>query len=540
VRIVNKNIKLALVFSAAIFLLLAVNINQHLRSFALVQYDDSYITYRYSQSLVTGNGLRFNLEDLSNSASSLSFALLLSTISYLTTSSNFPMISTLTNAAMVFVALTTINYYALRVSKNKVTGLLVGALSSACLVSSGYFQYWSVSGMETGFFIGLAIVLTVFLGINTNFGIKSSQILVTYLLLVVLTLTRVEGAIISFAISSLLMFTDRASGRLTLRINKWGLIAQTIVVTTFLGQMVFNKLYYGQVLSDPIIFKQLVQYYSRSQSEQFFLELFFLKTIIGAQVSILIVLFIGLLILFYKFGNKRLLSFIELAPAILFVTLFGYLVQVPFSDEYRYQLILLIPATVGILFYGVKFGNFVSNLNFERSIQLIFITFTISVIGTSHVQIESVTNSTSGLWYVQQARIDAGKWLEKNSEPGSWILAGDIGAISYFNPSNNFIDSAGLVNRDLLRVVSTGGNYGSEIVSREPDFVADTTGLAGQTASEYIFDNVESYYAPWKTNVFNSCKFENTFLKELQISFPKEVEKIPYISVYSVKLLNCR
>ena len=67
----------ALCVSLLVLPVFIVIANHYFHEFMLVQYDDSYITYRYARNFALGDGLRFNPGDDTNSASSLLFVLLL-------------------------------------------------------------------------------------------------------------------------------------------------------------------------------------------------------------------------------------------------------------------------------------------------------------------------------------------------------------------------------------------------------------------------------------------------------------------------------
>ena len=82
-----------------IFIVMA---NHYFHEFTLVQYDDSYITYRYARNFALGDGLRFNPGDNTNSASSLLFVLLLG-IGHLITRAPIELISTTINTLSLLI-----------------------------------------------------------------------------------------------------------------------------------------------------------------------------------------------------------------------------------------------------------------------------------------------------------------------------------------------------------------------------------------------------------------------------------------------------
>jgi hypothetical protein len=232
--------------------------NRHFHEFMLVQYDDSYITYRYAQSLALGDGLRFNPSDSTNSASSLLFVLLLSSLHWLT---RIPIekAATVINVFSLFTLISSVVYLILRRTKSWIAWIASIAVGLS-IASFGPLVYWTLSGMETTFFMAM-------LGLSTVLAIENSQrkseVWPPYfiVILALLAITRVEGVIAATGIGVLSAVVSLWNTKPT------GFSRLTIPVIAPVGafalQLLFYRAYYGSSISDPIYFKDKVRYYAR-------------------------------------------------------------------------------------------------------------------------------------------------------------------------------------------------------------------------------------------------------------------------------------
>jgi hypothetical protein len=75
---------------------------------------------------------------------------------------------------------------------------------------------------------------------------------------------------------------------------------------------------------------------------------------------------------------------------------------------------------------------------------------------------------------VQEARAQAGEWLQANADRSQWILSGDIGMIAYKAKDCKFIDQNGLTSPDVLAQYRLGGDISNVIKYKTPRYVADT------------------------------------------------------------------
>jgi hypothetical protein len=147
-----------------------------------------------------------------------------------------------------------------------------------------------------------------------------------------------------------------------------------------------------------------------------------------------------------------------------------------------------------------------------------------------------VSAYTSQQWwsYIQNSRIQAGKWLEINTPKNSRVLAADLGAIAYYNPSNVIIDGAGLVNQSLLDVIEKSESYSEYMQNSEIRYLVDGYSPNQPKAIEFIMNGLSGFYDPLKSQVYSTCSFEELFkLKELK-TFPENLSPDEEIVRYSI------
>jgi hypothetical protein len=503
--------------------------NHYFREFMLVQYDDSYITYRYAQSLALGDGLRFNPSDNTNSASSLLFVLLLSSLHWLT---RIPIekAATVINVFSLFTLISSVVYLILRRTKSWIAWVASIAVGLS-IASFGPLVYWTLSGMETTFFMAM-------LGLSTVLAIENSQRKSEVwppcfiVILALLAITRVEGVIAATGIGVLSavvsLWNTKPTGfrRLTIPV-----IAP---VGAFALQLLFYRAYYGSSISDPIYFKDKVRYYARVPEMAWDSIIGFMS---GSAAPFLYLALAGVLLSFVLLFRSRKfdLSFV-LIPAIFFA-LALFVLKSPHSDERRYELVLLVPLLIAIALF---FENLLKTKNLYRRLLSIgiFCVFGLYSVSVGLTESRQIASRTSTYMYVQRARADAGKWLEKNSPVGSRVVSADIGALSFYNPSNVYLDAAGLANRNQLRTVRNGGDVFLTMKNQSPTYLADTVGPDGVSAVETILSNPLGYYVE-NSGVQTSCPQLPIFSKDVEIMLPKNPTSILQIQVAKIVWDQC-
>lgn len=510
-------------------------------SFFQVQYDDAFVTYRYSWNLAQGDGLRFNMGDQTNSASSLLFTALLALLGFLFSPEGIPRIS-LFLSLLSLAALNIVLWKAIRNVSSEWTGLLISAFATINICLSPYFQYWLVSGMETIFFIALLISVVVSPSIFIKMAGKRSTTMLGASLFAALSITRVEGFIVALTVaSSWLIFLHQRKAPLVE--TKLVRTAMFSTLLAFGSNVLFNFKYYGQFVGDPVRFKPLVNYYASTTQESLTTTLEFIW-LHNKLLSVLLLLSIVIRIAETMGRNKIGMTLQEKVLTVSFLVYFAILSQVPHSDFYRYQMPLFVIGVAMIAFFAINSTYFkkIENFGIYKSRSLIG-SCAIALTATNGVLNSNSTDSFVPVvvkyLYVQEARISAGKWLESNSEPGSKVLAADLGALAFYNPSNTYIDSGGLVNRELIQLLLRDGDYAGEIRRREPDYLADTAASNGLTSSEVIFDNPQKHYVPTKTQVYSSCKFSDSSTQVELEKFPTQPMQLLYVKIAKLSWRDC-
>jgi hypothetical protein len=113
---------------------------------------------------------------------------------------------------------------------------------------------------------------------------------------------------------------------------------------------------------------------------------------------------------------------------------------------------------------------------------------------------------------IQRDRATVGKWLEQNTPDGSTVWSGDLGAISFNNPSNLYFDGGGLTNREIIESVENGTDFSAAICAAHPDYVADSIDIATDLPSVvWVLDNLSSYYSSETGNATTTRKSTDLF-----------------------------
>jgi hypothetical protein len=489
--------------------------------FMRVQYDDSFITFRYADNLVNGLGMRFNPGDSSNSASSLLYVLLLS-FGHVLTGVDFPELANALNLAGIALFCGSVT----RIAAMRSTSIQGFAIAVGCGVLFSIFPplvYWTFSGMETTLFLGLgALTLSMAIGQlpRDDRGTAINWRFVTMLGL--LSLTRVEGTVIAVTCALVLGALSGRPANITQFIrSRYVLYALTPVVIQTL-QLLFYWLYYDSPISDPIRFKDIVNYYERSTREAWASYVDFMK---GNLLPFLLLVCVGLIIILYRHLRHRehLRWYFDLVPGLaVLVAISLFLLRSPYSDERRYELTTLIPVAVLV---GVVVGELVHFLQ-QVGNRFLKILGTLMILGGVVLIANESMDLTAGIhsrvdtyMYVQQARVDAAQWLQQNSEAGSVVMSSDIGALSFYNSSNVYLDVAGLVNREQISAVLERKDVYLTMKKRQPQYLVDTIGPDGVSGVEQILSNPSNYYTP-TARTWTSCARNPVVSKEVLATFP--------------------
>jgi hypothetical protein len=498
------------------FVWLAIVANTELKYFSLVQYDDSYITYRYAENLASGKGLIFNVEDKTNSASSMLWTLLLAAWYWIagTATPVFALWVSVVCAALTSATL--FQTVRLRHTKNFNLGSL---LAPVIFLSASPVIYWVYSGMETSLFLFL-LALSIFLS-QRVFVLRiysTSSFLLVSLVFILLTLVRWEGALVALVLSFFIIIKARGPGAQTTR-KSFLLRALPMCSTVFtvFSLLIFYRSYYGFLVPDSIFFKRISDYYTLGFVDSFLQVIkFFVVAWWWPALIFIILLVIYSLYLVVRRHEFKLLRIVAI-PTMTMMSLMIFLSMSSYGDAYRYQVPMAVPLSiiVGQMFYliqEIKPSLIPTNALKDFDSRSVF-----SFIGLVMVVLLLIWNSSARAYQLtsflnlQESRIIAGKWLNENLEAGTVVLSSDIGAISYYAKDMRIIDASGLTNHALLTAINSGMAYDEFIRSQNPEYLVDTVDATGTSGSQYIFDQPESYYDANQIDVKTICKFVDAY-----------------------------
>jgi hypothetical protein len=481
----------------------------HFRDWIGTRYDDAYITFRYAQQFSEGNGFRFNPADNANSASPLLFGALLA-INGLFGIVSIPIFADFLNLLGLFAAVYGITVWSFNAKDSFLFGKTKN-LFALSFLASGYVGYWLFSGMETIFCIGLAVLALGQIRKHfLEFGVSKSWLnwkLISWMYL--LGIARSELLFVSVAIGIWLTFGSFFSGRKTrvqfsIKICAWKASPIVGPLIAAITQVVIYRFYYGNLVADPIRFKRIVNYYIADPESQWlllkhFIESKFIYLGIFAMIALVFQL-IRTRAIPELFGST--IPFVSLG-CLLFLLLIS-----PNSDFYRYQILLLpflaLSAVTAIPEPKKK------SISLILSFALLAATYQTVKIGFNDYRVMRATAIAD--FPIQRAREYAGRFLEESTQPNSIVWSGDLGAISFYNPSNQYFDGGGLTNRSVIQAVENGDDYSTVLCEFQPDFIADSIDVATDTPSVvWILDNLSSYFSPEKSQPYTSRTSKDLF-----------------------------
>lgn len=492
--------------------------NRYFMTLAQVQFDDSYITYRYAANLALGNGLVFNVGDLepTNSASSLLWTLLLAVVGVVGIE-HIPSVAIIFSMFFhVFTVLIIVGKISMK-SSSSILKLIFGIF----FFLNPWVLYWVFSGMETSLFLLLTVIfIRVCICIQLNQEDKYLTRLVMPLVIFLGVITRWELAAVILTALGVLLIQDFSKKRnLKLAYSAYFLLGFTSVV----GLFSFYKVYYGSLVPNPIQFKNLVHYYSLSWQESGREMLNFLISPKTFEALIAFVLIGAICLIFLRvnvkefriLGSRLLPIFSAFLVSVLFLLLSAR------SDFFRYPLILIVFITIfpNLLLGSPQAWGLMKNYQkivISAALFALLVNFSVSIIKV----LDNTSQLTGQYNYLQAERIAAGKFMEANLPTGQKVLSSDLGAISFYNIGNTYIDASGLTNRLLLESLTNGQGYRASIYQFDLDFLVDTTDVEGRSGSEFIFNNLSIYYSgEFKTEI--TCDFSQIYNRSTIRTFPE-------------------
>lgn len=119
--------------------------------------DDAYITFRYAQNLVIGNGLVFNPGEMVLGTTTPLYTFLLAGLSRLLNTSDLPRLAWVLNALLDAAGVALVFWLGNRLSKGKRSTVVIGLGASLLWAAAPYSVTFAIGGLETSLVITLLL-----------------------------------------------------------------------------------------------------------------------------------------------------------------------------------------------------------------------------------------------------------------------------------------------------------------------------------------------------------------------------------------------
>lgn len=389
------------------------------------QYDDSYITYRYAINFAESFQLVFNIGELTDSASSFAYSILLALLYYFGIHD-----LEFSGAAIGLLSLIGLLFLVYKLAYLLSDNKKVSAFVTVTCGLNGMLSGWAFSGMETLPW-ALVVLLAIYLMETGSSTIKICSILALSILM------RFEGVILlgsyicySFLKKKLIHF-----------------LCIFLLLTLFISFYLIKNHYYGAWISHAFQMKELADYYKPNPLQ--------ITRHWALFCSIPLILSIPAFFhrKFFYIGIYVLVSFISLLTG-------------PSSDWSRYSVHIL---PIVYSFSALTLTRLLSNKSFIR---LIKFSMLIQALYASAIMWKSNINIADH----QICRIKVGEYINSHLLNEKFIASSDLGAISYIAKNNKFVDLMALTSSDVLNSYKNGDGVDAILQKKEVKFIADTLG----------------------------------------------------------------
>jgi hypothetical protein len=389
------------------------------------QYDDSYITYRYAINFAESFQLVFNIGELTDSASSFAYSILLAFLYYLGAHN-----LEFTGAAIGVLSLTCLLLLVYKLAYLLSGNKQISAFVAVTCGFNGMLSGWSLSGMETLPW-ALIVLLAIYLMATSS---SATKICLTLALAI---LIRFEGIILLISY----FFYSISKKKFIYFLIIFLLL---IIFTSF--YLIKNQ-YYGVWISHAFQMKELADYYKPNP----------------LQITRHWAIFcsIPLILSIPSFFNKQFFHI----GVYVFVSFISLLIG-PNSDWSRYSVHLL---PIIYSFSAPTLTRLLSNRFFFK---LVTITMLIQALYASAIMWKSNMNLADH----QICRKKIGEYINENLPNEKHIASSDIGAISYIAINTKFVDLMALTSSDVLNSYKSGGGADLILRQKEVKYIADTLG----------------------------------------------------------------
>jgi len=430
----------------------------------LNQYDDAYITLRYAENLSRGNGLVFNAGELTDSASSISYTLLLALFHFVGLR-NLPLVTTVIGIAAAAGIATVVYSTCLKRTWRPVLSLIL-AVSAG---THGLISGWAVTGMETvpfAFLIALAVQRLFFVRACGWFEVG---------LIGVILWTRLEGIVLGVAwgalwLSRLVRARADAHARSTL------FKQATCLVAVGLLFVLFKLWLYGAFVPHAFQLKQITTLYAPNPASLWdFWSRYALPLVVLAAI--------GLTTLPRRYETLVLLAYVAVSAVSV--------VRGPYADWARYSAHLL---PICVMLAAVPVSVLWSTLKAAGALGCAL------VVSDSYISMNALLDANAIAAGHQVCRLNVGRFLEKRPRKSdAAVLSSDIGAIAYAAPSVRFIDAVGLTSADILEAHARGVSADPTLFAKRPTVIADTCAGTCTRPSDFSAENWFIGEGYWRT-----------------------------------------
>ena len=481
--------------------------------------DDAFISYRYVKNFLNGHGLVFNPKERVEGYTNFLWIIILSIFAKF--GLDIIVVSKILGVASGCIALfllykiSTLFFQKRNRSPDSVLAWFFTLSPSLLLASNSAFAYWSISGLESAFFVMTVLLSVYFYLTNQRLMIVSSALS---------TLIRPEGALLFVIIMLHKLFFKKDK----LKDCLFSLAGFTILLLPFL---IFKIFYYGDILPNSFYAKTGFSLeYIKSGLEYFWI---FLK-----HYGLWGILYL-LPIVFYKSLDDKQKLF------LLFAYIYTFYVILIGGDVLKVHRFFLPVLPFLYLFYTFSIGRLFlmfkkRSLAILSSMSLIFLLSALAFF-IPHQWIKGVRKNELGL--VKKMEFLA-KSLGENYGSDFSIAASTIGALSYYLDAK-VIDMLGLTDKYISRhpeivpgMISSWKErkFNTQyLLSLDPDFILFSTERKPSAPAERaLFLNSkfrENYYliAFVKGNILLSIfKRKGPYLKENRIF--KDIE---FVNLYN-------
>jgi arabinofuranosyltransferase len=534
--------------------------------------DDAYISFRYVENFVNGNGLVFNEGERVEGFTNLFWVLLLSlpVAMKMNIADAAQFLSVIFGMIVLFMTfrlsgLIEIEDETVRSKKSK--ALFTGGRFNCyfdlipvfMLALTGAFQFWTVSGMETTMFISFALLGLYFYIKDRNVDTLSYKF---PLFLFLASLTRPEGMYLFGLIlihRFVYLLKDAGMSGLKVFFSRNNIYSYLIYIVPALLLMLFRLWYYGYPFPNTFYAKTGFSFEYFNSGIDYFVKF------IGTYMIYGLIIILPL----YLFKKKENFFTVSLFY-FLIVTYSLYVILVGGDVLKQHRFFLPVLPLIYILF--AKFLNdLYINLRkkyFTGSPAAAFLLVIIIAGGISYYNYSSEKEALdkdvqSEIGLVEKMKI-TGQWFrQKQQEAGRpiTIAATTIGAVSYFS-GVTVIDLLGLTDEEIahnpqripeISIRDIGWkerNYNAGyVMSRNPDFIYFSTGVKPSAYGERALfvtpefvNNYFPYYFSHKGYNFTDVVYKRKKDEEIvDREFPGNPDyKKTYVNMYNQAMNTSR